>query len=29
MDVDGRYITFLVRVELNVMVHIPFTQTNP
>jgi hypothetical protein len=27
MDVDGRYVPFFVRVELDVMIHIPFPQT--
>jgi hypothetical protein len=29
MDMDGRYIPFLVWVELDVMIHVPFSQTNP
>jgi hypothetical protein len=29
VDVDCRYVTFLIRVELDVMVHIPFTKPYP
>jgi len=29
VNVDCRYVTFLVRVELDVVVHIPFTEPYP
>ena len=29
VDVDCRYVTFLIRVELDIMVHIPFTKPYP
>lgn len=29
VDVDCRYVMFLIRVELDIMVHIPFTKAYP